>query len=382
MGFLRLGFERRGPDTVLAAAEHRAPLQVVRAFPLPHGEALVHLHNLSGGVLGGDRLETRIEVGRGAAAQLTSTGATRLYRQRGSEPARHDIFADIGEDALLEYVPDAVIPYAGSVYRQITRIELARGAGLFWWEIYSPGREARGEVFAWEMLESHFEIHAQGCPAAVERLRLEPQLRPLSSPVRFGPFRHWASFYICRAGVDAARWRQLEADLAELAAARTRPRGDYLGREHPGPCRRGGACAGARRPRNSGRPRRRVACRQTTTVRAGSRPAPKDSLAGGAMYLTPREQEKLLVFVAAEVARRRQARGLKLNHPEAVAILSAEILEAARDGRTVEQIMSFGAQILTRQQVMEGVPEMIPEVQVEATFPDGTKLVTVHDPIR
>lgn len=100
------------------------------------------------------------------------------------------------------------------------------------------------------------------------------------------------------------------------------------------------------------------------------------------MHLTPREQEKLLVFVAADVARRRQARGLKLNYPEAVAIITAEILEAARDGKTVAEIMAFGTKILTRAQLMDGVPEMIHEVQVEATFPDGTKLVTVHDPIK
>ncbi|MGO9212164.1 MAG: urease subunit gamma [Terriglobales bacterium] len=100
------------------------------------------------------------------------------------------------------------------------------------------------------------------------------------------------------------------------------------------------------------------------------------------MHLTPREQEKLLIVVAADVARRRAARGLKLNYPEAVAVLTAEVMEAARDGKSVADIMSFGATILTREQVMEGVPEMIHEVQVEATFPDGTKLVTIHDPIR
>jgi urease subunit gamma len=99
------------------------------------------------------------------------------------------------------------------------------------------------------------------------------------------------------------------------------------------------------------------------------------------LHLTPREQEKLLIVVAADVARRRQARGLKLNYVEAVAILSAEIMEAARDGKSVVDIMSFGASILKRDDVMEGVAEMIHEVQVEATFPDGTKLVTIHDPI-
>lgn len=100
------------------------------------------------------------------------------------------------------------------------------------------------------------------------------------------------------------------------------------------------------------------------------------------MHLTPREQEKLLIFVAAELARKRQARGLKLNYPEAIALISSEILEAARDGKTVVDIMSLGATILKRKDVMDGVAEMIHNVQVEATFPDGTKLVTVHDPIR
>ena len=100
------------------------------------------------------------------------------------------------------------------------------------------------------------------------------------------------------------------------------------------------------------------------------------------MHLTPREREKLLIVVAADLARRRQARGLKLNYPEAIAIISYEIMEGARDGRTVADLMSYGTTLLKRDQVMEGVPEMIHEVQVEATFPDGTKLVTVHNPIR
>ena len=100
------------------------------------------------------------------------------------------------------------------------------------------------------------------------------------------------------------------------------------------------------------------------------------------MHLTPREQEKLLIFTAAEVARRRRGRGLKLNHPESVALITAELLEGIRDGRSVSELMAFGATILRRDEVMEGVPEMVDEVQVEGTFPDGTKLVTVHQPIR
>ena len=100
------------------------------------------------------------------------------------------------------------------------------------------------------------------------------------------------------------------------------------------------------------------------------------------MRLTEREIDNLLIFTAADVARRRRARGLKLNHPEAVALITAEVLEGIRDGKSVAELMTLGAQVLTRQDVMDGIPEMIHEVQVEGTFPDGTKLVTVHDPIR
>ncbi|MBF6047852.1 urease subunit gamma [Streptomyces sp. NRRL B-1677] len=99
------------------------------------------------------------------------------------------------------------------------------------------------------------------------------------------------------------------------------------------------------------------------------------------MQLSPREQERLLLHVAADVAARRKARGLLLNHPEAVALITVHVLEGARDGRTVAELMSSGRKVLTRDEVMEGIPEMLPDVQIEATFPDGTKLVTVHDPI-
>jgi urease subunit gamma len=99
------------------------------------------------------------------------------------------------------------------------------------------------------------------------------------------------------------------------------------------------------------------------------------------MELTPREKDKLLIFTAALLAERRRAKGLKLNYPESVALISAAIMEGAREGRSVSELMGWGATLLSRQDVMEGVPEMIPDIQVEATFPDGTKLVTVHNPI-
>jgi urease subunit gamma len=100
------------------------------------------------------------------------------------------------------------------------------------------------------------------------------------------------------------------------------------------------------------------------------------------MHLTPRESEKLMLFLAGELAEKRKARGLKLNYPESIALISSRLQEAARDGRTVAELMQYGATILSREEVMEGIPEMIHDVQIEATFPDGTKLVTVHDPIR
>jgi urease subunit gamma len=100
------------------------------------------------------------------------------------------------------------------------------------------------------------------------------------------------------------------------------------------------------------------------------------------MHLTPRETEKLLLFLAGELAEKRKVRGLKLNYPESIALISSRLQEAARDGRTVADLVRYGATILSRDDVMEGIPEMIHEIQIEATFPDGTKLVTVHDPIR
>ncbi len=100
------------------------------------------------------------------------------------------------------------------------------------------------------------------------------------------------------------------------------------------------------------------------------------------MHLTPREKDKLMIVVAADLARRRKERGVQLNYPESIALITYEVMEGARDGRSVSDLMSFGSTVLSRDEVMEGVPEMIHEVQVEATFPDGTKLVTVHNPIR
>ncbi len=224
-GRLRLCF---GADaegrTHLTERAQEPPLQIVRAFDLPDGAALVHLHNISGGILGGDRMETVVEVGPGAQAQLTTTGATRVYRPRGADaPAIQTTDVFVAAGGLLEYLPDPLIPFAGARFRQETRITLAPGAGLFWWETVAPGRVAHGESFAYECLELALDLQAEGRLIARERARLEPHLRPLQTPARLGPYGHFCTLYVCRVGEPPARWSALEAELGALARDMNRP---------------------------------------------------------------------------------------------------------------------------------------------------------------
>lgn len=200
------------------------PLRVVRAFPLDDGGALVHLHNLSGGVLGGDHLDVTIEVGPGALAQVTSTGATRIYRSRQNvRPGEARLQIKVEDHGLVEYLPDQLIPYAGSRYRQETQIDLGVNAGLFWWEIVSPGREARNELFAYELLQLKTKISALGNPIALEHMRIEPAKRSIFSLARLGAFRYFSTFYICRVNIEPSRWLELEKLLSELAEHLSQP---------------------------------------------------------------------------------------------------------------------------------------------------------------
>lgn len=211
-------------STVVDILAQRPPLRVVRPFRLPDGAALLHLHNVSGGVVKGDRLAMEVEVRPGARAQLTTTGATRIYGGRHTESsAQQDTTITVGEDALLEYLPDPLIPYAGSVYLQRTRFTLAAGAGLFAWDVFAPGRAARGEIFAYDRLSWETTIAAGDIPIVVERACLEPGVRPVDSPARLGPYRYFASFYACRVGVDAGQWANVERSLAALACELTVP---------------------------------------------------------------------------------------------------------------------------------------------------------------
>ena len=225
-GRLSLQFEYDAATgrTLLHVAEQRQPLKVVRAFPLEGGAALAHGHNLSGGVLAGDRLSLDLEIGPRARAQVTSTGATRLYRSRaGSSAAEFSAHVLIRERALLEYLPDPLIPFAGSRFRQNTVVNLEDGAGMFWWETVAPGREARGEVFSYDALDFRFALRATGIPVAIEHCHLDPLARPLASPARLGPYRYFSSFFICRAGTSEGTWRDLEKQLQELGRKLSSP---------------------------------------------------------------------------------------------------------------------------------------------------------------
>jgi urease accessory protein len=190
------------------------PWRVVRGFPSPSGETLAHVHNVSGGVLDSDLLICRIEVEACAQAQVTTTGATRIYRSRSAcHTAAQHCEVELGEGSYLEYLPDQLIPFAGSRFLQKVSISLSRRASIIWWERVAPGREACGEVFQYGSLASSLTVVAEGEPVAVERWTLAPLIRPLQSAARLGPFLHFASCYVCRAGESAAYWRNLESEL-------------------------------------------------------------------------------------------------------------------------------------------------------------------------
>ena len=216
---LHLSFESTSPGvTILRVKRQQPPWRVIRGFPAASGELLTHVHNLSGGILDTDSLDWRIDVAAGARAQVTSTGATRVYRSRSAERiASQRAVVTVGAGAYLEYVPDQLIPFAGSRFEQSARVELDRGAALIWWEKIAPGREASGEVFRYESLALPFELIAEKEPIAIEQWTIEPFLRGVDSIARLGPFRHFASCYVCRAGESPEYWRAFESEMSRVA---------------------------------------------------------------------------------------------------------------------------------------------------------------------
>jgi urease accessory protein len=216
---LHLSFEAN-PDgtTMLRVNQQQPPWRVIRGFVAPSGELLAHVHNVSGGILDTDSLDWKIDVAPRAQAQLTSTGATRIYRSRSHDRvASQRASITVGEAAYLEYLPDQLIPFAGSRFKQTVRVDLDHGASLIWWDRIAPGREASGEVFRYESLASSFEIAAEGESVAIERWTIAPLQRDPGSVARLGPFHHFASCYVCRAGEPAAYWRTFESELQPIA---------------------------------------------------------------------------------------------------------------------------------------------------------------------
>jgi urease accessory protein len=196
----------------MTGCAQQPPWKVVRGFPSPDGSCLVHLQNISGGVLAGDRLDLQISLASGARAQVTTTGATRVYRARAGAPAAcQSLHAEVAPGAIFEYLPDPIIPFAGSRYSQTSEFHLEAGAGLFTWEIIAPGRA--GERFLYEQLDITTKIYSSGIPVAIERARLAPAQRPLEDAARLGGYSHAATFFICREGERAPAWAALEETL-------------------------------------------------------------------------------------------------------------------------------------------------------------------------
>jgi urease accessory protein len=226
IGSLDLDFEfdARSASTIMSRNAQKLPLRVVRSFRLGDGSALVHLHNVSGGLLGGDSLSISANVGGGACVQVTTTGATRVYRSKGDRVATTQFNRfSVAENGLLEYVPDAIIPYAKAQFCQETTIDLAAGAGLFCWEVLAPGRSARGEVFEYECVNLKTDLRGQGRSIATENVRLQPNQGELAAVARLGPYRYWVTFYIVRVGLDPGVWLAAEGKLREAVRPFLRP---------------------------------------------------------------------------------------------------------------------------------------------------------------
>ena len=221
---LALRFDASGGRTRLKVDQQQPPWKVVRAFHSSgqaNGAAMVHLHNVSGGVLAGDNLSLNVEVGPGASAQITTTGATRLYRHRaGSADSSQRSTISIADGALLEYLPDALIPYAGSRHTQRAEIQLGAGSTMFWWEILAPGRQAMGETFAFERLRLEMDIRTAQRPLLIENFLLEPGSRPLESASRLGRYTHIANFYAVQTGRPPSSWHDLENLLNDFAGTK------------------------------------------------------------------------------------------------------------------------------------------------------------------
>jgi urease subunit gamma len=277
--------------------------------------------------------------------RVTTQTAERVYRSNGGDALVETCLrAEAG--ATLEWLPQETILFDGSRLSRTLSIDLAEDAGLLAVEAIVFGRRAYGERVHSGSLRDHWRVRRSGRLIYADSIQIDGAIAALlDRPANFGGAQSFATLLLT--GPDVLPVDDLRALL---------PAGDGLE-------------AGA------------SVLPHVTVVRIIA--AHGDLLRPAlARLLTPREKDKLLIAMAAVVARRRLERGVRLNHPEAIALISDFVVEGARDGRSVADLMEAGGQVINRDQVMEGIAEMIHDVQVEATFPDGTKLVTIHNPIR
>ncbi len=219
---LEIEFEGGSHSTTFRCLRQDPPWKVVRGFTLETGETLVHLNNVSGGIFGGDSLNLSAQLGREAKAQITTTGATRVYRPRpeAADACLASTF-HIGRNALLEYLPDALIPFRQARVSQRTAYSLEEGATLFCWDTIAPGRTAAGELFAYERMKLVSEIRVAQRPILNDRLLLEPRRWPPGAVGRFGSYKYLVTFIAMRAGSTAAEVRALEECLEAVVADRS-----------------------------------------------------------------------------------------------------------------------------------------------------------------
>jgi urease accessory protein len=219
---LELKFSMEGGFTRMYVPVQEPPWRVIRAFQNPQRQAVVHLHNVSGGVLSGDSLRLSIEAGTSTRVQITSVGATRIYRQRRDRAVSHlSTSIRVGDGAMLEYLPDAVIPFSGSRFSQSTDVSLGPNAAFIGWETVTAGRLASGEEFGFDFFHSESSICSEIRPLALERYSLIPSARDPRSVARWGRFRYAATMYVCHTGLAQARWNNLESTLNDVAFSRT-----------------------------------------------------------------------------------------------------------------------------------------------------------------
>lgn len=214
---LHLEFRRDRDRTECRLLQHAPPWKVVRGFERQGGENLVHLGNVSGGIFGGDHLRLRARLESGAQAMLTTSGATRVYRPRTSAPeAVLESEFTLGRDALLEYLPDPLIPFGGARLLQRTSFALEPGASLLAWDVVAPGRAASGELFRYHRMKLATEIRVCGKPILQDRLLFEPDRFRPAAPGVLGGYLYMVTFMALRAGASSAEMRQLEQEMATL----------------------------------------------------------------------------------------------------------------------------------------------------------------------